>query len=155
MRVRCTSCNRIWTTSKIRANEVNPQDPLSLSAAGPCRCGSSQLEWVLQPMYQGKVLNTKTVVKGASFSQTHSWRDKVMGSVSSDPRIFQLRDEDGNPFIWLPYWITVGGRKKYGQFSQMIEEGLFAELLKNAIRGVLFGEETIHILKETLASKRE
>lgn len=40
--------------------------------------------------------------------------------------------------FWFPYWITIGGKEKYGQFAPMIGEGALLELLESAIKQSFF-----------------
>jgi hypothetical protein len=65
-----------------------------------------------------------------------------IGTALFDPTIVKIQWErspssDKHEF-WFPYWITIGGKEKYGQFAPMIGEGALLELLESAIKQAFF-----------------
>ena len=67
-----------------------------------------------------------------------------IGTALFDPTIVKIRweippSEDKNEF-WFPYWMTIGGREKYGQFAPMIGEEALLELLQDAIEQDFFSK---------------
>ena len=57
--------------------------------------------------------------------------------------------------FWFPYWITIGGKQKYGQFAPMMGESSFLELLKNAISQGFFSEDFLKSLGQAISEKRK
>jgi len=62
-----------------------------------------------------------------------------------DPCLVQIEWEkppspDGHEF-WFPYWITVRGKERYGQFAPMMGETALLELLREAIRQGFFSDD--------------
>jgi len=69
---------------------------------------------------------------------------KELGVALFDPTIVKGRweippSEDKHEF-WFPYWITIGGKEKYGQFAPMIGEKALLELLQDAIEQDFFSK---------------
>jgi hypothetical protein len=55
--------------------------------------------------------------------------------------------------FWLPYWISVKGKEKYGQFAPMMGERSFLELLQSAIAQGFFSEDFLQRLGQAIAEK--
>ena len=55
--------------------------------------------------------------------------------------------------FWLPYWITIGGKEKYGQFAPMFGEKALLELLQNAIEQEFFSEDFLCGLEKAVDGK--
>jgi len=84
------------------------------------------------------------VSKVARLKKPVECRCEEIGTALFDPTIVKIRwetppSEDNNEF-WFPYWITIGGREKYGQFAPMIGEQALLELFADAIGQGFFSE---------------
>jgi len=55
--------------------------------------------------------------------------------------------------LWFPYWITIGGKEKYGQFAPMIGEKALLELLQNAIEQDFFSKSFLKGLDRAINVK--
>lgn len=80
-----------------------------------------------------------------------------MGTAFFDPTIVKIHweippSEDKHEF-WFPYWITIGGKEKYGQFAPMIGEKALLELLADAIQQGFFSEAFLNSLGEIATRK--
>ncbi len=60
--------------------------------------------------------------------------------------------EDKNEF-WSPYWISIRGKERYGQYAPMIGEGSLLELFGNAIKSGFFSDSFLEELKRIIADK--
>jgi len=64
------------------------------------------------------------------------------GDVDFNPTIVKLswdQEPSGDKHdIWFPYWITIDGREKYGQFAPMIGQSALLDLLSKAIDAGFF-----------------
>jgi hypothetical protein len=82
---------------------------------------------------------------------------KEKGNVGFMPTLVQIEWEsppsaDNNEF-WFPYWVTIGGKEKYGQFAPMIGKNGLLQLLKEAIRQDFFDEQFLMELSKAIESK--
>ena len=73
------------------------------------------------------------------------------GTVFFDPTIIQIEwerspSEDKHEF-WFPYWMIIGGKRKYGQFAPMLE------LMQDAIGQDFFSESFLKGLRESISKK--
>jgi hypothetical protein len=72
------------------------------------------------------------------------------GEVDFNPTIVKLawtREPSGDKHdIWFPYWITVDGKEKYGQFAPMIGQTALLELLSKAIDAGFFDRHFLRSL---------
>ena len=80
--------------------------------------------------YQGRF----SVSKVARLKKPVECNCEEVGTALFDPTIVKIQwetppSEDRNEF-WFPYWITIGGKEKYGQFAPMIGEKALLELLQ-------------------------
>jgi len=55
--------------------------------------------------------------------------------------------------FWLPYWIKIKGKEKYGQFAPMIGEKALQQLLNKAIEQDFFSKEFLSELMESIKNK--
>ena len=83
-----------------------------------------------------------TVSKVARLKKPVECQCREIGTALFDPTIVKIRweiqpSEDKNEF-WFPYWMTIGGKEKYGQFAPMIGEKALLELLQDAIEQDFF-----------------
>ena len=60
--------------------------------------------------------------------------------------------EDKHEF-WFPYWISVRGKERYGQFAPMMGESSLLELFGNAIKGEFFSENFLQELNKLIVEK--
>lgn len=106
-----------------------------------------------QTKYWGK----RTVTKVARLKKPVECYNPEQGIVLFEPTIVQIEWEkppcgDKNAF-WFPYWMTIGGKEKYGQFAPMIGEKALLELLKDAIRQDFFSEDFLRSLYQVVNNK--
>ena len=104
--------------------------------------------WVRK--YRGK----RTFRKIAQLKKPVKCYNPVQGVVYFKPTIVQVEWEtppsgDTNEF-WFPYWMTVDGKEKYGQFAPIIGENALLELLQDAIEQDFFSEGCLRSLQETI-----
>jgi hypothetical protein len=83
-----------------------------------------------------------SVSKVARLKKPVECQCKEVGIALFEPTIVKIDwetppSEDKHEF-WFPYWITIGGKKKYGQFAPMIGEKALLELLQDAIEQDFF-----------------
>ena len=62
-------------------------------------------------------------------------------------------DKDFGHELWFPYWITIGGKERYGQFAPMMGEDTLLGLFQEAIRQEFFSENFLHQLGKVVADK--
>ncbi len=81
------------------------------------------------------------------------------GEVDFDPTIVKISWEqtpsDDKHDLWFPYWITIDGKEKYGQFAPMIGQGAFLELLSKAIDASYFDEKFLGELSKKITEYLE
>jgi hypothetical protein len=86
------------------------------------------------------------VIKVAKLQKPILCHSEEVGEVEFNPVLAYIMwcsrppcEEDPNWF-WFPYWITVKGKQRYGQFAPMIGEKALLELLEEAIKQDFFSE---------------
>jgi hypothetical protein len=80
-----------------------------------------------------------------------------IGTAYFNPTLVKIQWEkppsiDNNEF-WFPYWITIGGKEKYGQFAPMIGEEALLELVQDAVRQDFFSEKFLTRLQKVVDDK--
>jgi len=79
------------------------------------------------------------------------------GNVEFNPTLIKISWEQvpsGDKHdLWFPYWITIDGKEKYGQFAPMIGQKALLELISKAIHEDYFDEDFLKILKERISDK--
>lgn len=55
--------------------------------------------------------------------------------------------------FWFPYWISVRGKERYGQYAPMMGERSLLELLGNAIKQEFFSNEFLRELNNLITDK--
>jgi len=80
-----------------------------------------------------------------------------IGTAMFDPTIVKIDwetppSDDKNEF-WFPYWITIGGKEKYGQFAPMIGEQSLLKLLQEAIKQSFFSKDFLQHLDNIISKK--
>lgn len=99
----------------------------------------------------------RTVRKIARLRRPVKCYSKEVGDVLFNPTITKI-EWDTSPYgdkyaFWFPYWITIGGKEKYGQFAPMIGEKALLELLQDAIRQQFFSEGFLDSLDKSIVEK--
>ena len=79
------------------------------------------------------------------------------GDVEFNPTLIKLSWEqnpsDDKHDLWFPYWITIDGKEKYGQFAPMIGQKAFLELMSKAIDNDYFEEDFLIELNKKISGK--
>ena len=77
-----------------------------------------------------------------------------IGKALFNPTLVKIQWEnppsDDKHDLWFPYWITINGREKYGQFAPMMGEVSFLELFREGIRQGFFSDRFLRILNEAI-----
>jgi hypothetical protein len=55
--------------------------------------------------------------------------------------------------IWFPYWISINGKEKFGQFAPMIGEKALSELFANTIEQGFFTDQFLSKIKNCAEKK--
>lgn len=94
------------------------------------------------------------VAKVATLSSPIQCYSEEVGEVLFNPTLVKIAWDKEPSWdkheYWLPYWITIGGKEKYGQFAPMIGENALLELLENAIEQGFFSNELLSKLATTI-----
>jgi hypothetical protein len=82
-------------------------------------------------------------------------RSKEIGTALFNPTLVQIDweippSEDMHEF-WFPYWITIGGKERYGQFAPMIGENALLGLLQEAIGQDFFSTAFLESLGKAIS----
>jgi len=98
-----------------------------------------------------------TVDKVARLKKPVECQCEEVGTALFDPTLVKIKWEkppsaDGHEF-WFPYWITIGGKEKYGQFAPMIGERALLELLQDAIEQNFFSKSFLKGLSKAVTGK--
>lgn len=84
-------------------------------------------------------------------------QSEEVGKVEFMPTIIKLEWEntpsEDKHDLWFPYWITIHGKERYGQFAPMIGQKAFLELLQGAIKNGLFENDFLEALKISINNK--
>lgn len=98
-----------------------------------------------------------TVRKVARPRKPVECHNSEQGVVYFEPTIVQLEWEkppsDDKHEFWFPYWMTIEGKEKFGQYAPMIGQKTLFELLQDAIEQGFFSENFLRKL-HTVISKR-
>lgn len=99
------------------------------------------------------------VTKVAKLSSPVRCYSEDVGDVLFNPTLVKIAWDkvpswDKHEF-WLPYWVTIGGKEKYGQFAPMIGENALLELLRDAIKQDFFSENFLSGLKAAIEARNE
>ncbi len=65
----------------------------------------------------------------------------------------KIRWSDGKCDFWFPYWVTIKGKERYGQYAPMLSEGSLLNLLQKAINGGFFSKTFLNKLNKTVNNK--
>ena len=103
-----------------------------------------------QAKYWGKFV----VKKVASLKEPQECYCQEIGTAWFKPTLVKIEwdnpPSDDKHEFWFPYWITIGGKEKYGQFAPMIGEKSFLELFENAINQGFFSDDFLTELDKTI-----
>jgi hypothetical protein len=98
-----------------------------------------------------------TVEKVARLKQPVECQCEEVGTALFDPTIVKIQWEkapsDDKHEFWFPYWITINGKEKYGQFAPMIGEKALLELLGDAIEQGFFSKAFLSSLGRIIVEK--
>ena len=76
------------------------------------------------------------------------------GAVAFNPTIVKIEwdqdPSDDKHDLWFPYWITIDGKEKCGQYAPMIGQKAFLELMVKAIDEGYFGQEFLSGLNKKI-----
>ena len=94
------------------------------------------------------------VEKVVKLNKPVACRCEELGTAFFNPTIVKLKwetppSDDVNKF-WFPYWMTINGKEKYGQFAPMIGEKALSELLVKAMQENFFSRSFLLGLKAAL-----
>lgn len=97
------------------------------------------------------------VKKVAKLKKPILCHSKDIGQAEFMPTIVQINWEvppspDKHEF-WFPYWITINGKEKYGQFAPMLGKDSLLELLKEAIEKEFFDKQFLSQLMKAIEIK--
>lgn len=98
-----------------------------------------------------------SVSKVARLKKPVECQCEELGEALFDPTIVKIHwdtppSEDKHEF-WFPYWMTIGGKEKYGQFAPMIGERALLELLQDAIEQDFFTKSFLKKLGAIITKK--
>jgi hypothetical protein len=83
-------------------------------------------------------------------------KSDVVGTVLFNPTLVKIH-WDKPPSVqhefWFPYWITINGKEKYGQFAPMIPEAALLELMQKAIERGFFSKDFLSRLQTTISRR--
>jgi hypothetical protein len=103
--------------------------------------------------YWGK-FKVKKVVKLTTPIVCHSGE---VGEVEFMPTIIQIEWENPPSWdkheFWLPYWIKIKGKERYGQFAPMIGKSALLQLLKGAVKQDFFDKTFLLELAKAIKEK--
>jgi len=106
---------------------------------------------IVHPWYKG---THEWEVKGiVELKKPIEYNDLDQEKVSYDPKMIELGSEQHGKVLWFTYWMATSktkGKMKWGQRPPMLEESVFLELLKGAIRQGLLGENFLTGLNKEL-----
>lgn len=98
-----------------------------------------------------------TVKQVACLKRPVECTSDVVGTALFEPTIVKIEWEkspsDDKHEFWFPYWITISGKQKYGQFAPMMGENSFLELLQRAIDQDFFSEDFLKSLGQVISQK--
>jgi hypothetical protein len=106
---------------------------------------------------KAKYWGNLTVQKVVQLDKPVKCLSSEKGEVSFNPTIVKISWEqdpsDDKHDLWFPYWITIDGKEKYGQFAPMIGQKAFLELMMKAIDERYFDEEFLSKLHKKTSER--
>ena len=94
------------------------------------------------------------VKKVATLAKPQIVHSEEVGEAKFNPTLVQIEWESNlaNEF-WFPYWITIKGKERYGQFAPMMDEASLLELLEGAIKQEFFSQTFLQRLNKVIADR--
>ena len=81
-----------------------------------------------------------------------------IGEALFEPTLVKIRwdkvPSDDKHEFWFPYWISIKGKERYGQYAPMIGETSLLQLLKDAVRQDFFSDTFLGELQESITQNR-
>ena len=98
-----------------------------------------------------------TVKKVAQLKKPVECYSQEIGEAFFNPTLVKIEWEhvpsnDRHEF-WFPYWISIKGKERYGQYAPMMGERSLLELLGNAIRQGFFSDYFLSELDKLIKEK--
>lgn len=97
------------------------------------------------------------VKKVAKLTQPIVCHSAEVGEVEFMPTIVKIEWDNPPSWdkheFWLPYWVKVRGKERYGQFAPMIGKSALLQLLKEAVRQDFFDKDFLLELAENIKKK--
>ena len=154
----CSDCEFVWEKKKYYGKPESEIKPDDIKLLCP-NCSSEKVNWVLNPLYRkSRRIGLFYIDKMVSLDKPAvRSRDKdPRGPIEIDPRIFlTTRKYDNEKYMWLPYWITINGQKKFGQSSPIIKEKNFVQLITKSLEEDFFSEESLERIQKSLDKAKE
>ena len=103
---------------------------------------SIEIGSIVHPWYKGT--HEWQVKRIAELKKPIVYDDPIQITVTYDPKIMLLENERVGKVLWFPYWMATSktkGKMKWGQRPPILEEDVFLELMKDAIKKGLFSRE--------------
>jgi hypothetical protein len=99
-----------------------------------------------------------TVKKVVQLTKPVRCQSSEVGEALFNPTLVKIEWEkspsDDKHEFWFPYWISIKGQEKYGQFAPMMGERSLLELLTNAIGQGLFTKQFLSELGKCIEKKQ-
>ncbi len=99
-----------------------------------------------------------TVKRVARLAKPIVCHSAEIGEALFDPCLVKIEWEqspsDDKHEFWFPYWITVTGKERYGQYAPMIGESALLELLREAIGQNFFSDDFLLRLGRAIEEHR-
>jgi len=118
------------------------------------KCSSKELTWIVTAKYKEKPYDEYMVEKWAELGEEGIIEDEPdrRGKIKFDPKVFALTSmNNGHRLYWFPYWIKINDdHRRYGQFSPMIYEEEFIQLMKNAFNKGVFSKKVKEEIRDCL-----
>lgn len=99
-----------------------------------------------------------TVKKVARLKKPVKCYSQEIGEALFNPTLVKIEWErvpsnDRHEF-WFPYWISIEGKERYGQYAPMLGETSLLELLGEAIRKGFFSDSFLNELGDLINKKQ-
>ncbi len=109
---------------------------------------------IVHPWYKG--VHEWRVKEVAKLANPVEYRDAEQGNVEYDPKIMLLESKSVGEVLWFPYWMSTNktkGKMKWGQRPSMLEEQVFFELTRVAIKKGMFSNRLLNKLGKEIQAK--
>jgi len=150
----------IAATSKIEQNKLGWKVPsqsgngtyiVNLDHGEPfCTCPDFEKRQQKRAKYWGNF----RVQKIARLEKPVVCYSDEIGEALFEPTLVKIQwdkvPSDDKHEFWLPYWISIKGKERYGQFAPMLGEASLLELLCGAIKQGFFSDNFLRQLDEVI-----